>query len=198
MARDYESGEYGGGDAYWTRDEGQLVSTEDVFANSFNGNKGFFSVLSGGMLNIGDKNFVVDGGGNVDVAGDLIVDGRLSSDSGGFIIALGDSEGEKLFEIKNSNDETVFSVDSQGEVGGKGVYKTEWLKIEADKSIEVKHNFGSTPSVINLTRSDKANGENFTTRGLGTDYYYEAKDKNSIKVYNKTDSTIYVKLTIQR
>jgi hypothetical protein len=198
MARDYENGQFGSSDAYWTRDDGTLISTEDVFANSFNGNKGFFDVLSGGMLNIGDRNFVVDSGGNVDIAGDLILDGRLKSDDGGFIIALGDSEGEKLFEIKNSNDETVFSVDSKGQVGGKGVYKTEWLKVEAGKSIEVKHNFGATPSVINITKSEKSNGENFTTQGLGTEYYYEAKDKDSIKVYNKGDKTIYVKLTIQR
>lgn len=198
MARDYESGRFGAADAYWTRDEGQLISTEDVFANSFNGNRGFFDILSGGMLNIGDKNFVVDTSGNVGLAGDLTLAGRAKGKEGNFIVELGDSSGKNLFAIKNSNDETVFSVDSKGQVGGKGTYRSEWLKVEAGKSIEVKHNFGSTPSAINITRSAKSNGENFTTQGLGTEYYYEAKDKNTIKVFNKTEKAIYVKLTIQR
>lgn len=197
LMADYESGRLGG-ESSWDFADGRLVTNEDVYANSFNATRGAFSILSGGMLNIADGNLIVDGSGNMSVAGDLLLAGRAKGSDGSFIIELGDSNGESLFAIKNSNDETVFSIDSKGQVGGKGVLRTEWLKVKANSSIEVEHKFGGAPSGVEVFKSDKSDGSNFTTKGLGSEYYYEAKNDNVIEVLNKTGKDIWVRLTIQK
>ncbi len=197
LAKDYDLGELGG-DSYWNAQGDQLVTIKDVYANSFNGNRGYFNILSGAMLNIGDSGFVVDSGGNVDIAGDMLLSGRIKGKSGGLIVELGDSGGNSLFEIKNGVGDTVFSIDSKGTIGGKSAYRSEWVKVSGNSSQDFVHNFGSIPAIIDLRKSDSSSGNAYTTKGVGVDYYYESVDNNTIRVYNKTVNDIYVKLNLQR
>lgn len=182
----------------WLADGDRLISNKDILANSFSSNYGEFNILSGGILEIGDGLFSVDTGGNVAVAGDMVIKGDIRGDNGNISLVLGDSNGEKLFEVKNSNGTTVFSVDSKGEVGGSGVYKSGWIKIESKSNIDINHNFGKTPSNVGFLVSTSSNGDGFSTKGVGTTYYFESIDSNTIRVFNTTEDDIFVKMNIQR
>lgn len=190
--------EYNNSDNLWQKDGDKLVATNDVFANSFNGNYGTFNVLSGGILNIGQDKFTVDTGGNVSVAGDMLVSGAFKGADGNLIVELGDSIGGKMFEIKNSDGKTVFSVDSKGEIGGSGVYKSTWLKIDANSHVDVNHNFGKAPSEMSVIISRNEDGSNFTTKGLGTSYYFESVSEDAIRIFNTTSNAVFVKITVSR
>ena len=148
-------------------------------------------------MNIGDGSVTADSGGNLGVAGDLTLNGRLKSNNGSIVLEIGDGEND-LFVIKNAKGETLFSVNPSGQIGGKGTYRGEWTKINPNDSIKVSHNFNATPSQISIIKSDNIQGYGFTSKGLGSEYYYEYYDNNSIQVYNKTGQAIYVKLTIER
>jgi hypothetical protein len=184
--------------ANWVSTDTQLTTSKDIIANSFSANSGQFNILSGGILNIGNGNFSVDTGGNVGIAGDMVISGMLKGKDGSVLISLGDSLGKDLFAVQNSNGKTVFSVDSQGEVGGEGLYKSDWIKVDANSQKDVAHNFGKQPSEVNMVVSENSNGNGFTAKGVGTSYYFEATDDNTIRIVNTTNKDIFVKLTIAR
>ncbi len=194
---DYNNGILGGNGGGWTYDDGALKTDKEVSVGSISGNTLSFNILSGGVLNIGNGNLVADSGGNLSLAGDLILGGRLKSNNGSILLEIGAGETD-LFAIHNNQGEVVFSVDGKGKVGGKGVYRSEWVRVESNSRVRVSHNFGVTPSNINIIKADNVQGYGFTSKGLGTEFYYEYYDSNAIEVYNTTNNVIYVKLTLEK
>ncbi|KKR06415.1 MAG: Outer membrane autotransporter barrel domain-containing protein [candidate division WS6 bacterium GW2011_GWF2_39_15] len=197
MVGDYNAGAFGGSGGGWKIEENGISTSREVNVASITGTKGDFNILNTGLLNIGDGSVTADSGGNLGVAGDLTLNGRLKSNNGSIVLEIGDGEND-LFVIKNAKGETLFSVNPSGQIGGKGTYRGEWTKINPNDSIKVSHNFNATPSQISIIKSDNIQGYGFTSKGLGSEYYYEYYDNNSIQVYNKTGQAIYVKLTIER
>jgi len=193
LIADYERGSIT--DSIFEKDGDKLITTSDVFAHSFNSNYGYFSILSGGTLNIGEKNFTVDSSGNLGVAGDILIGGRLRSE-GDFVISLLEEDGQ--FEIQNALGDVIFSVNPDGEINGKGVFRSDWIRVPKMDFVIISHGFGKTPSNLSIIKSDNSDGADFSSKGLGRDFYYEESDKNSVKVYNNLSHDIYVKLTIER
>ncbi|HRI05514.1 MAG TPA: hypothetical protein PLV59_01010 [Candidatus Dojkabacteria bacterium] len=195
LMSDYSNGLLGGND--WNVDSEVLTTNLDVEVNNLSATNITFNILTGGLINLGEGKLVADSGGNLSLAGDLLLDGRLKSSSGSIVLEIGDNDTD-LFSIKNRSGEVVFSVDGSGTVSGKGTYRSGWVKVEANDDITVYHNLGTTPSEISIVKADNSQGYGYTSKGLGSDFYFEANDSNSVKVFNNTNSVIYVKLTVQK
>ncbi len=198
IVNDYNAGSLGGS-GYWNMDSGTTLTTSyDVNGNSFNGNYGRFAILNGGIMNLSDGNFVVDSMGNTNIAGDMVLSGALKGGNGNILAMLGDSLGNTAFEIKNDTGETVFKVDSLGVVAGKGVYRSGWLLVPANGDTILNHNLNISPSNITLVVSNNSNGNNFTTKGVGSDFYYENIDDNNMRLVNDTGSNVYIRTTLYK
>ncbi|MBI2356687.1 hypothetical protein HYV12_01360 [Candidatus Dojkabacteria bacterium] len=197
LLSDYSGGRLGGEGSGWTIEGDSLKTDKEVSVNRIEGTSANFGILNGNLLNIGNGSLVSDSGGNLSVGGDLLIAGHLKSESGSLVLEIGSSIND-MFVIKNVKGEVVFSVDGTGSVGGKGIYRSEWVRISPNSSLKVHHNFNATPSSINIIKSDNSQGYGFTSKGLGSEYYFEYYDSNTIQVYNKTSGVIYVKLTIEK
>ncbi len=189
-----------GSSGYWSLDSNTsiLTSNYDIGGNSFNANYGRFAIINGGIMNLSDGNFTVDSLGNTSIAGDILLAGVLKGTNGNILAMLGDSAGLNAFEIKNNNGETVFKVDSLGVVAGKGVYRSGWILVPANSNTVLNHQLNMSPSNITLVISNNSNGTNFTTRGVGSDYYYENVDDNNVRLVNTTNTNVYIKTTLYK